>query len=285
MRVAPLTMSLAIIESKLPETVSPWRTPASTRTPGPPGTLNADEAAGRGHESVDGVLAVDAELERVAAHLGVEVGDRLARRDAELLAHQVHARDLFGDGVLDLQASVDLEEADGAVRADQELARSRADVAGLAQDRLARLDEARVLVVREERRGRLLDELLVTTLEGAVARRDDDDVAVGVGEALGLDVPRLVEEALDEALAATEGRDGLARGGVEKLGDVLAVARDLEAATSAAEGGLDGDGEAEAPRRRRSPRRRSRRGPRCRAPAGRPRRRRCGGRSPCRRAT
>jgi hypothetical protein len=31
-----------------------------------------------------------------------------------------------------------------------------------------------------------------------------------VGQALGLDVARLVEEALDEALAAAEGGDGLA---------------------------------------------------------------------------
>ncbi len=36
-RVDPVTMILAIIESKAPETVSPWRTPASTRTPGPEG--------------------------------------------------------------------------------------------------------------------------------------------------------------------------------------------------------------------------------------------------------
>ena len=111
-----------------------------------------------------------------------------------------------------LQAGVDFEKADGAVRADQELARPRADVSRLAQDRLARLDQARVLVVREERRGGLLDQLLVTTLERAVARRNDDDVAVRVRQALGLDVSWLVEEALDEAFAPTECSDGLTRG-------------------------------------------------------------------------
>ena len=67
------------------------------------------------------------------------------------------------------------------------------------------------------------------------------DVAVGVGEHLRLDVPRLVEEALDEALAAAERRDGLADGGVEQLGDLLDGAGHLQAATAAAERGLDGD--------------------------------------------
>ena len=61
------------------------------------------------------VLAVDAELERVAARLDVVVAQRLSRGDPQLLADQVDAADLLGDRVLDLQARVDLEERDGAV--------------------------------------------------------------------------------------------------------------------------------------------------------------------------
>jgi hypothetical protein len=56
----------------------------------------------------------------------------------------------------------------------------------------------------------LLDELLVAALQRAVARRDDDDVALGIREALRLDVARLVEVLLHEALAAAEGGDRLA---------------------------------------------------------------------------
>ena len=108
--------------------------------------------------------------------------------------------------VLDLEAGVDLEEGDRAVLADEELAGAGADVAGLAcriaLDALVELGE---LLLGEERRGRLLDELLVAALQRAVAGGDDDDVAVLVGQALGLDVARLVEELLDEALAAAEG--------------------------------------------------------------------------------
>ncbi len=66
---------------------------------------------------------------------------------------------------------------------------------------------------------------------------------MGVGEALGLDVARLVEEALDKALAAPEGGEGLAGCGIEEFGDLLDGARHLEAATAAAEGRLDGHGQ------------------------------------------
>ena len=100
------------------------------------------------------------------------------------------------------------------------------------------------LLVGEERRGRLLDQLLVAALQRAVPGADDDDVAVRVGQHLGLDVPGLVEEALDEALAAAERRHRLADGGVEQLGDLLRGAGDLEPAPAAAERGLDGHREA-----------------------------------------
>ena len=129
-------------------------------------------------------------------------------------------------------------------RGDEELAGAGADVAGLLEDRLGGLVEALVLVVGEERRGRLLDELLVATLQRAVAGGDDHDVAVLVGQALGLDVARLVEELLDQALAATEGADRLADGRLVELGDLLEGAGDLEAAPAAAEDGLDRDRQA-----------------------------------------
>ncbi len=59
----------------------------------------------------------------------VAIVERAALGETELLADEVDTRDLFGDGVLDLQARVDLEERDRAVGADEELAGSRADVA------------------------------------------------------------------------------------------------------------------------------------------------------------
>jgi hypothetical protein len=51
---------------------------------------------------------------------------------------------------------------------------------------------------------------LVPALQRAVTRRHDDDVALVVGEALGFDVPRLVEVFFDETFASTERRNGFA---------------------------------------------------------------------------
>jgi hypothetical protein len=64
---------------------------------------------------------------------------------------------------------------------------------------------------------------------------------VGVGEALCLDVPGSVEEPLDEALAAPERGGGLADRRLELLVDLRKGARDLQAASAAAEGRLDRD--------------------------------------------
>ncbi len=213
--------------------------------PGPVGFFSVRDGARGGHEVAARVLAGDAEFDRVAADLGVAVAELLAAGQPELLADEVDAGDFLGDAVLHLEAGVDLEEGDGAVLADEELAGAGAEVAGFLEDGLGGFVEAPVLLLGEERGRGFLDELLVAALERAVAGGDHHHVAVGVGEALGLDVARGVQEALDEALAAAEGGDGLADGGFEQFGDFLAGAGHLDAASAAAEGRLDGDGQAE----------------------------------------
>ncbi len=195
-------------------------------------------------EPAAGVLAVDAELDRVPTHLGVAVAELLAVGDPEHLAHQVDAGDLLGDRVLDLQAGVHLEERDGAVLPDEELAGAGADVAGLREDRLGGAVQLGGLAVGEERCRGLLDELLVAALQRAVPRRDDDDVPVAVGEALGLDVARTVEVLLHEALAPAERGDRLADRRLEQVGDLLDGAGDLQAASPTAVRRLDRDRDA-----------------------------------------
>ncbi len=196
------------------------------------------------HEVQAGIFAVDAELERVTFGNGVVIVEGPTLGETELLAHEIDAGDLLGDGMLDLQPGVDLEEGDGAVTSDEELAGAGAEVTHLFQDRLRRGVEKRVLLVAEERRGGLFHELLVAALQRAVTRGDHHDLAVGIGQALGFDVPRLVEVLLHEALSAAEGGDRLARRRFEEFGNLLAGARHLEAAPSAAEGRLDRDRQA-----------------------------------------
>ena len=72
----------------------------------------------RGEKPVRDVFRVDPAFDRVAAQLHVVLGERerLPERDANLLAHEVDARHLLGDRVLDLDAGVHLHEVVGAVR-------------------------------------------------------------------------------------------------------------------------------------------------------------------------
>ncbi len=165
--------------------------------------------------------------------------ERVAVSDAELLADQVDARGLLGDRVLHLQTGVDLEEADQPVLADQVLDGAGAVVVRFLADPLGRLVDLLALRVGQKRRGRLLDQLLEAALQRAVTGARDDHVAVLVGDHLGLDVARLVQVALHEALAAAERRDRLAGGGVKKLGNLLDGAGHLHAAAAAAERRLD----------------------------------------------
>ena len=101
------------------------------------------------------------------------------------------------------------------------------------------MDALALLVGQKWGRG-LLDQLLEAALQRAVARAHHHDVAVLVGEHLGLHVAGLIQIALNEALAAAEGGGGLAGGGFEQLRDLLAGVGDLHAAPAAAEGCLDG---------------------------------------------
>jgi hypothetical protein len=149
-------ISFASIESKAPPMTSPDSTPESSLTPGPDG--------GRKLATTPG-LAVDPELDRVAVGGGIGIAERLTGGDPELLPDQVDAGDLLADGVLHLQPGVDLQERDDTVLPDEELAGPGAHVLGLLQDGFGGADHLGVLLARQERRGCLLDQLLVAPLQ------------------------------------------------------------------------------------------------------------------------
>ena len=122
--------------------------------------------------------------------------------------------DLLGDGMLDLQPGVHLQEVELAVLVD-ELDRAGVDVAA----RLGHLDRGLAHGLQGGRGDaggrRLLDELLVAALGRAVAGAEVDGVAVGVGEDLDLDVAGPGQVALQVALGAAEGLLGLPLGGLQ----------------------------------------------------------------------
>ena len=85
--------------------------------PGPDGGSNDVEraAAGLGRSVGRHGLHVDPELDRVAARCGLPdagVVERRAAGEPQLRLHQVDARHFLGDGVLDLQARIGLDEAE-----------------------------------------------------------------------------------------------------------------------------------------------------------------------------
>src|SRR4029079_3227332 len=126
-----------------------------------------------------------------------------------LLADEVDPDDRFGDRMLDLQACVQLDEGERAVGPDEELERAGVAVADVPAGALGGILHRLAPLVVERRGGRLLDQLLVATLDGALALAAREDVAVVVAEHLDLDVTSGGDHFLDVEGAIPEGGLGL----------------------------------------------------------------------------
>ena len=174
------------------------------------------------------------------------MADRLTLGDEDLRAHEVDVRDHLGDGVLDLDAGVHLDEVVVAVAVDEELHRAGVDIA----DGLGDLHGVSVQLLADALghapRGRELDDLLVAALQRAVALAEVAHVAVLVGQDLHLDVLGLHEVLLDEDVVIAEGLARLALDELERGDDVLGHLAQAHTAAAAAGRRLEDDGEAEA---------------------------------------
>ena len=140
--------------------------------------------------------------------------ERVARRDPHLLADEVDPDDRLGDRMLDLQARVQLDEGERAVGADEELERAGVAIADVTAGALGGGLHCLAPLLVERGRRRLLDQLLVTALDRALALAAREDVAVVVAEHLDLDVPRGRDHLLDVERAVAEGCLGLPGGAV-----------------------------------------------------------------------
>ncbi|MEY9505823.1 hypothetical protein ABIE87_005381 [Bradyrhizobium diazoefficiens] len=147
--------------------------------------------------------------------------------------------------MLDLEARVHLQEVEALVLACDELDGAGGIIVhGLGQrDRLLAHLAAGGLV--EQRRRRLLDDLLVAALDRAFPLAEIDDVAVLVAQYLDLDVAGIDDELLDEDAVVAERGLGLGLGEVEAFGDLALRIRDAHALAAAAGGGLDHHGVAD----------------------------------------
>ena len=180
------------------------------------GPANEREATGRGKEAGLGVLGVEPRLDRVAVRrrrdLETEVGQGRARRDRELVGHEVAPGDGLGHRVLDLETRVHLEEEELSRVGQEHLDRPGIDVARGRGHRQRRIAHPGAELRRDRWCRRLLDDLLVASLRRAVALAEVDSSTSCVEEHLDLDVTRALEIALEDEPVVAEGPMRLASG-------------------------------------------------------------------------
>ena len=195
-------------------------------------------------ESPPHVLRIDAEFHGMSHRLRrLANGQRQPVSHPKLLHHQINAGRQLRHRMLDLQPRVHLQEGNGAVAAHQKLHRARAHIAGLCTDVMRGPMDALALHVRQERRRRLLHQLLVATLQRTVPRAQHHHMALRIGHHLRFHVARLIQILLHEALAPTEGRGRLAHRRRIQLGHLVHLPGHLQPAATAAERRLDGNGQ------------------------------------------
>ena len=199
----------------------------------------AGHHSGRGGE-VERVLGVDAAFDRMAGELDVLLlhRQRLARRDPDLLAHQVEAGDGLGHRMLDLQSGVHLDEVELAVFP-QELDRARAAIAHVGHGLGADAAHAFPLARADHGRGGFLQHLLVAALQRAVAFPQMDRMTLAVAEHLEFDVARIAEIFLDIDGVVAECRLRFGPRRAHQRGQFGGVVDHLHAAPAAATGRLD----------------------------------------------
>ena len=161
------------------------------------------QQARTGLEIASGVFGVQPRLDGVS--LGPQPLRELLQRgqraggEFDHPAHEVHAPDLLGDAVLDLQPGVDLQEIEALrIAVIDELHRAGAAIAHRARQRHGRLAErAGDGIGQVGRRGFLYD-LLVASLHRAVAHAQGQHAAPAVAEYLHFQMAGAFDVALDE---------------------------------------------------------------------------------------
>ncbi len=137
--------------------------------------------------------------------------------------------------MLDLQPRIHFEEVEGALRPQQELDRAGVHIVAGARQRHRRRRQPLPQLVVHRDRGRLFDELLVASLNRALALAQMHDVALRIAEALHLDMSRGMYGLFHVDGAVAKRLAGLALGQPQRRGELVRPrheANALAAATS-----------------------------------------------------
>ena len=196
---------------------------------------------------------VDAQLDRMAAGRGcgtvakAEFIQRGAAGKRQLDTHQVDTGDRFGDGVLDLQARIRLDEVErrrlAQVRAvHQEFEGADVVVAGRIGQGHGGVQDLGSQARRQLRRRRDFHDLLMPTLDAAIALAQVADVAVAVAHHLHLDMQGPLDQPFGVKRPRSKRRLCLCRCAYQGLGDVLLAFDDAHAASAAPDNGFQDHG-------------------------------------------
>ena len=211
------------------------------------GQVHLRDGAGRRQEPAFGLLGVHAALDGVAAVRDVVLRERqrVARRHADHLFHEIGARDHLGDGVFHLDARVHLHEVVVQLIVQQKLDGARRRVAHGLRRAHGGFQHLVAHALRHHGRGAFLDHLLVVALHRAIALAQGHHGAVRIGDDLHLHVARVQHAALQVHGVVAERAHALALGDGELLGEVVLVVADAHALAATARRRLDHDGPAD----------------------------------------
>src|ERR1700733_1630255 len=205
--------------------------------------IECRDFAGRWRELLR-VLGIDPALNGVAAYLQLGGKNRiqmLAGGDTQLRFHKVDTGDRFGDRVLYLDAGVHLDEVKAAVLVHEELDGARVLIADVGQAATKRFADLFTHLRGHLQRRRFFNQLLMASLNGALAFEQRDHVPMLIGQHLELDVARLLDELLHVKLAVAEGIGRFRVRCVEQVRQFLRTAPNPHAAATAACLGFEND--------------------------------------------
>src|ERR1700751_6476804 len=208
----------------------------------PAGDVPAGRRARRRHES-GRVFGVDAEFNGLAdaSYVCLRHQQRLAACNTDLLFYDVHAGRHLRDRMFHLDPCIHLDEEECSVLIKEFECACAAIADAPTGLHAAPADLANESPV-DSRSGSLLDDLLISALEGTITIAQPEIISVLIAQHLDLDMARLLEEFLDVNGGILEGlaRFG-SRQGEGALQFILAAA-DAHAAPAAASRCLDDDG-------------------------------------------
>ncbi|VXA92726.1 conserved hypothetical protein [Pseudomonas sp. 8O] len=207
---------------------------------GAAGRVVTGDLAERGQEVVLRVLGIDAELQGISTVDDVFLLDRqwLAAGDADLLADDIDAGDFLGDGVLHLHPGVHLHEVHLAF-GEQELHGAGVLVPNGLRSAHSQVADIGTLLGGKLRAGGDFDELLVTTLDRAIALVQVHGVTEAVGEDLRFDVFGIDDALFQEDFRTAEGLGRLGDDPRVGLLQLLAAVAATNTATATTGGGLE----------------------------------------------